>query len=151
VSRRDAIAVLFVLFVIQMGLILRPPSLFRFGAGSLFTVSFAVSLHIFYKAFYLKMIGLRHLHPLVLAGIYLLFSLVVSTILILAGKIYQTVEPIRLLYAIETNALNSFVIGLGTGLGVFFLDNGIIRKIRASLTTGWMALKDAIRQFEKNL
>lgn len=151
ISRRDAFAVLLVLFVIQMGLILRPPSLFRFGAGSLFTVAFASSLYIFYQAFYLKSVGLRYLHPLVLAAIYALFSLLVSTVLILAGKIYQSVEPIRLLYGIETNALNSFVIGLGTGLGIFLLDNGIVKRIRATLGTAWTALKGAFQQFERNL
>jgi len=151
VSRRDAFAVLLVLFVIQMGLILRPPSFFRFGAGSLFTVAYATSLYIFYQAFYLKTVGLRYLHPLVLAAIYTILSLLVSTILILVGKIYQSVEPIRLLYSIETNALNSFVVGLGTGLGILLLDNGIIKKIRASLNTAWIALKGAFQQFERNL
>jgi hypothetical protein len=151
ISRRDALATLLVLFVAQMGLIVRPPSLLHFGAGALFTASYAAALYVFYKAFYLRTIGLRHLHPLVLATIYLLFSLAVSTILILAGRIYLVVEAVRLLHGIETNALHSFVIGLGTGLGVFFLDNGIIRKIRASLATIRLAFKDAFRQFEKNL
>jgi hypothetical protein len=151
INRRDAFAVLLVLFVIQMGLILRPPSLFRFGTSSLFIVAYASSVYIFYQAFYLKTVGLRYLHPLVLAAIYAIFSLLVSTILILAGKIYQSVEPIRLLYGIETNALNSFVIGLGTGLGIFVLDNGIIKRIRTTLNTAWTALKGAFQQFERNL
>jgi hypothetical protein len=151
VSRRDAFAVLFVLFIIEMGLVLRPPTLFRFGAGTLFTVAYATSLYIFYQAFYLKTVGLRYLHPLVLAAIYALFSLLVSAILVLAGKIYQSVGPIGLLYGIETNALNSFVIGLGTGLGILLLDNGIIRKIRTTLSTSWIALKGSFHQFEGRL
>ena len=151
VSRRDAFAVLLVLYVIQMGLILRPRTLFSLGASSLFIVAYASSLYIFYQAFYLKTVALRYLHPLVLAAIYAIFSLLVSTILILAGKTYQSVEPARLLLGVEANALNSFVIGLGTGLGIFLLDNGIIKKVRTTWNTAWVALKGAFQQFERNL
>lgn len=151
VNRRDALAVLLVLFVIQTGLFVRPENFFRFAPSFLFTLAFASSLYVFYRVFYLKTVGLRYLHPLVLAAIFALSSLVVSTILILATQVYRSVEPIRLLYGIETNALNSFVIGLGTGLGVYFLDNGILSRIRASLNTAWKALKGTFRQFERNL
>jgi hypothetical protein len=150
VDRRNAFAVLLVMFVIQIGLVARPPSLFRFTSHLLFAVAFASSLYIFHQVFYLKTAGLRYLHPLVLAAIFALFSLLVSAILILAGKLYHDIEPNRLLFAIETNALNSFVIGLGTGLGIFLLDNGIIKRIRTFLDTAWMALMGIFQRFEKN-
>lgn len=150
IHRRNAFAVLLVLFVIQIGLFARPAGLMGFAQHSLFTVSFASSLYLFYRVFYLKTVGLRYLHPLVLAAFFTMFSLLVSTILILGGKIYQTVEPIRLLHGIETNALNSFVIGLGTGLGIFLLDNGAIKKVQTLLNTTWVGLKHTFQQFERN-
>lgn len=151
INRRDALAVLLVLIVIQLGLIVRPENFFQFTPAFLFSVAFASSLYLFYRIFYLKTVTLRYLHPLVLAAIFALFSLLVSATLIFTTRSYRSVEPIRLLYAIETNALNSFVIGLGTGLGVFLLDNGIIKKSRTLLNAAWAALKDTFQQFERNL
>lgn len=151
VSRRDAFALFLVLVVLELGFLSRPPTVLWLLRDLVFKGALASSLYLFYTSFYLKTVDLRYLHPLVLATLMVLFNIAASILVIFMMRLDRSMEFSRLVSAIEFNAVCSLIVGLGTGAGVFLLDNGIVRKASEILASASKSLKDGFAQFGKNL
>jgi len=128
INRRNAFAVLLVLFVVTFGLFFRhfPPMMIL--TNFIFYATLAATLYTFFIGFYIKTVRYRNLQPLVLAT---LFAIAFSITTLIVGLLNEALSyPLRysLSDAVLTNAKYEFLVGLGIGLGILLLDNGYVHK-----------------------
>ena len=151
INRRNAFAVLLVLFVVQFGLLfrdLRPIMLLR---DFIFFATLAAALYIFFIGFYTKTVRYRHLQPLVLAT---LFAIAFSIATLMLGLLDETFfHPLAssLSEAILTNAKYEFLVGLGIGIGILLLDNGYVHKAGELIMRLLGSLGASFREFGERL
>jgi hypothetical protein len=128
INRRNAFAVLLVLFVVQIGLLFRHLHTVTLLRDFIFFATLAAVLYIFFISFYTKTVRYRNLQPLVLAT---LFAISFSIATLILGLLDETLfHPLwySLPEAILTNAKYEFLVGLGIGLGILLLDNGYVHR-----------------------
>ena len=151
VNKRNAFAVLLVLFVVQEGLLFRTirlPLLLRDG---IFFAALAAALYVFYVSFYTKAGRFRNLHPLVLATLFAIaFSLGTLVLGILDSILFHPMT-LNLADAIFTNARFDFLVGLGIGTGVLLLDKGYVDKAIQFTKRILTALGATFREFGERL
>ncbi|MBF8296410.1 MAG: hypothetical protein HW389_2955 [Bacteroidetes bacterium] len=128
VNRRNAFAVLLVLFVVQVGLLFRDLRSAILLRDFIFFATLAAALYIFFIGFYMKTVRYRNLQPLVLATLFAIAFSIATLILGLLDETFFRPLASSLFEAILTNAKYEFLVGLGIGLGILLLDNGYVHR-----------------------
>ncbi len=151
INRRNAFAVLLVMFVLQFGLLFRHTQAIMLLRDIVYFSTLGAALYIFFVSFYIKSVRYRNLHPLVLAT---LFALAFSIATLVLGLLDEMLfHPLRysLSEAILTNAKYEFLVGLGIGLGILLLDNGYVREAGDLLKRLLRSLITSFREFGERL
>jgi hypothetical protein len=151
INRRNAFAVMLVMFVIQFGLILGQFQWIMFLRDFVFFATLAAALYIFFISFYTRTVRYRNLQPLVLATIFAIaFSIATLVLGFLDAALFH---PLRysLAEAMLLNAKYEFLVGLGIGLGILMLDNGYVRKAGELLKRLLGSLGASFREFGERL
>lgn len=151
INRRNAFAVLLVLFVVQFGLLfrdLRPVMLMR---NFIFFATLAAVLYIFFIGFYTKTVKYRNLQPLVLATLFAIAFSIATLILGLLDETFLRPLVSSLFEAIITNAKYEFLVGLGIGLGILLLDNGYVHRAGELIKRLLGSLGASFREFGERL
>jgi hypothetical protein len=151
INRRNAFAVMLVMFVIQFGLILGRFQWIMFLRDFVFFATLAAALYIFFISFYTNSVRYRNLQPLVLATIFAIaFSIATLVLGLLDAALFH---PLRysLAEAMLLNAKYEFLVGLGIGLGILMLDNGYVRKAGELLKRLLGSLGASFREFGERL
>lgn len=151
INRRNAFAVLLVLFVVQFGLLFRhiqPAMLVR---DVIYFTTLGAVLYVFFISFYTKTVRYRNLQPLVLATLFAIgFAIATLALGFLDSVLFHPLRS-NLLYAIETNTKYEFLVGLGIGLGVLLLDNGYVHKAGELIKRLLGSLGASFREFGERL
>jgi hypothetical protein len=126
INVRNSFALLLVMFVLQTGLLTRSSRLVYLARDALFVGAVGAALYIFFVSFYRSPLQLRRLHPLVLGTIFVLSFSVATGLLELIAELPNGFSMKRLLWALQINAVNGFLVGLGIGLGILMIDNGFV-------------------------
>lgn len=151
INRRNAFAVLLVLFVVQFGLLLRHIQLAMLLRDVIYFSTLATALYIFFVSFYTKTVRYRNLQPLVLATLFAIaFTIATLALALLDFVMFHSLRS-NLFYAIETNAKYEFLVGLGIGLGVLLLDNGYVYKAGELIKRLLGSLGASFREFGERL
>jgi hypothetical protein len=151
INRRNAFAVLLVLFVVQFGLLLRHIQLAMLLRDVIYFSTLATALYIFFVSFYTKTVRYRNLQPLVLATLFAIaFAIATLALALLDFVMFHSLRS-NLFYAIETNAKYEFLVGLGIGLGVLLLDNGYVYKAGELIKRLLGSLGASFREFGERL
>jgi hypothetical protein len=151
INRRNAFAVLLVLFVVQFGLLFRnfqPVMLLR---DFIFYATLAAALTIFFSGFYTKTVRYRNLQPLVLATLFAIAFSIATLILGLLDEAFFHPLIYSLSDAVLTNAKYEFLVGLGIGLGILVLDNGYVHRAGALTKRLLGSLGASFREFGERL
>ena len=151
INRRNAFAVLLVLFVVTFGLFFRDLRMVMILRDLLFYATLAATLYAFFVGFYTKTVRYRNLQPLVLATLFAItFSIATLVLGLLDESFFRPVVP-NLFEAILTNAKYEFLVGLGIGLGVLLLDNGYVRRAGELIKRLLGSLGATFREFGERL
>jgi hypothetical protein len=130
INIRNAFAVLLVMFVLLSGLLTKSYRLGFLTRDALFVSAVGAAVYIYFESFYRRSLQFRRLHPLVLGTTFVLSFSVVTAIAELIGPSASGYSGKRLLWALQINATNGFVVGLGIGLGILVIDNGYVTLAR---------------------
>ncbi len=150
INVRNSFALLLVLFVLQCGLLTRS---FRLGVltrDTVFAAAVGASIYLYFASFYRRTIQLRHLHPLVLGTMFVLAFSLATLILELIERPSRLWET-RLLWALQINAINGFLVGLGIGLGILMIDNGYVTWTRIMVRRLFRSISASFRDFGDRL
>lgn len=151
INRRNAFAVLLVLFVMQFGLLFRHIQPIMLLRDIVYFSTLGVALYIFFVSFYTKTVKHRNLQPLVLATLFALAFAAATLLLdILDEALFHAPIYIRT-DAVLTNAKFEFLVGLGIGLGILLLDNGYVHKAGDLIRRLLGALGASFREFGERL
>jgi hypothetical protein len=126
IHKRNAFALLLVLFVIQAGLLTSSQRFSILLSNLVFYVAIAAALFIFFVTFYRKTAKLRNLHPLVLATLSALAFAVATVIMELIEGGVSMMSGAQMLSIVRFNSTNGFLVGLGIGLGILIVDKGYV-------------------------
>jgi hypothetical protein len=128
INKRNAFAVLLVLFVVQFGLLFRHLQPIMLLSDFIFFGALAAALYIFFVSFYTKSVRYRNLQPLVLAALFAIIFAAATLILGLLDETLFGLPRFSVLDAMLMNAKYECLVGLGIGLGILLLDNGYVHK-----------------------
>ncbi|MCX6134540.1 MAG: hypothetical protein NTU47_12060 [Ignavibacteriales bacterium] len=151
INRRNAFAVLLVVFVVTIGLLFRHLQPVMILRDSIFYATLAGVLYAFFTVFYVKSVRLRNLQPLVLAT---LFAIAFSIATVFLGFLDETFfRPVAssLFEAVLTNAKYQFLVGLGIGLGILLLDIGYVHRACVLIQRLLGSLGASFREFGERL
>jgi hypothetical protein len=151
INRRNAFAVLLVLFVVQFGLLFRHIQPATLLGNFIFFATLGAALYIFFIGFYTKSVKYRNLQPLVLASLFAIAFAVATLLLGLLDSILFHPLIYSLTAATETNAKYEFLVGLGIGLGILLLDNGYVHKAGDLIKRLLGSLSASFREFGERL
>jgi hypothetical protein len=152
INRRNAFAVLLVMYVIQAGLIFRHIQPAMQLANAVFFLTLGATLYVFFVSFYTKSVNYRNLQPLVLATLFAIaFSLATLVIGFLDGVVFRLPVSSSLADAVFANARYEFLVGLGIGLGVLLLDNGYVAKAESYIGRVLGSVRATSREFGDRL
>ncbi|HTY39370.1 MAG TPA: hypothetical protein VMH23_19795 [Bacteroidota bacterium] len=151
VSRRNAFAVLLVLFVVSFGLLFRQNGLLRLAGDFLFFAALASALYGFFELFYTKTVTHRNLQPLVLATMFaILFAFATVLVSLLYSAVGHKVTT-SIFDSALANAKYEFLVGLGIGIGILLIDNGFIHWATRVLRRLLGSLRASFREFGDRL
>lgn len=151
VNRRNAFAVLLVLFVVQFGLLFRHIQFATLLRDFIFFVTLAAALYVFFVGFYVKTVRFRNLQPLVLATLFAIAFSIATLVLGLLDETFFHPLVSSLSEAILTNAKYEFLVGLGIGLGILLLDNGYVHRAGEVIKRLLGSLGASFREFGERL
>jgi hypothetical protein len=151
INVRNSFALLLAMFVLQCGLLSRPSHWQWLIREATFTAAVAGSLYVYYNSFYRRTAQLRTIHPLVLGTIFVLaFSLATVIVGLMEWQAISFLGR-RLCSAVQVNAVNGFVIGLGIGLGILTIDNGYLTLARILARRLLWSIGASFREFGERL
>lgn len=151
VNVRNSFALLLVMFVVQSGLLTRSFRLGLLTRDIVFVAAVGASIYLYFIAFYRRTLQLRHLHPLVLGTMFVLAFSLATVILELIERRIPGLSGGRLLWALQINAINGFLIGLGIGVGILMIDNGYVTWTRIMARRLFGSIVASFRDFGDRL
>jgi len=151
INRRNAFAVMLVLYVLKFGLIFRQTQPTMLLRDFVFFATLAAALYIFFVSFYTKTVRYRNLQPLVLATIFAIAFPIATLVLGLLDEALFQPLTYSLTEGMLLNAKYEFLVGLGIGLGILLLDNGYVRKAGELLKHLLGSLGASFREFGERL
>lgn len=151
VHRRNAFAVMLVMFVLEIGLFWKSHQVDWIVGNLIFVASIAAAEYYFFARFYLGTIKLRFLHPLVLGALFVLAIGLATSCMTLFEIIVH--GPLRwsFLPVLELNTRNGMLVGLGIGLGILCIDNGYVRWTGQALRRVLGSLGASFREFGERI
>lgn len=151
INVRNSFALLVAMLVLQGGLLTRSTHWQWLVRDAAFIAAVGGSLYVYYDSFYRRTAQLRYLHPLVLGTIFVLaFSLATTIVGMMEWHAIGLLGQ-RLWSAIQVNAVNGFVIGLGIGLGILMIDNGNVTIARIWARRFLRSIGASFREFGERL
>lgn len=127
-SRRDSLALLLVLFLVQTSLITRYHSSVFFLRDVIFFLAVSVATYIFFIYFHRPGQRDKWLEPLILAVLFALSFFVALVALHVFKGVFLSFEQLR--FVIVPVMENGFLIGLGIGLGIVLVEIGALNWLR---------------------
>ena len=151
INVRNSFALLLAMFVLQSGLLTRSSHWQWLVRDATFIAAVGGSLYVYYNSFYRRTAQLRSILPLVLGTIFVLaFSLATAIVGLMEWQAIGLLGP-RLWSAVQLNAVNGFVIGLGIGLGILMIDNGYLTLARILARRLLRSIGGSFREFGERL